>query len=109
MDAPQNVAALAPLPAMKPIVMAAIDPVPIPKPKPSFALTTIAKPAPKSADAAPVHKVALAVVGPRPATQPTSLPVQEEELPVTAPDSIKAFRAERAAAAKPDSSGTSSP
>jgi hypothetical protein len=30
-------------------------------------------------------------------------------LPVTAPDSIKAFRAEQAVATQPDSSGTSAP
>jgi hypothetical protein len=39
------------------------------------------------------------------------VPAQDEELPVTAPESIKAFRAEQAAAAaaSPDSTGTSAP
>jgi len=108
---PQKVASAAAPPA--PIVMSAIDPVPIPKPKPSFA-TPAAKPVVKSADASPPRKVALAAVKPRPAQSVTAMkpvPAQDEELPVTAPESIKAFRAEQAAAAaaSPDSTGTSAP
>jgi hypothetical protein len=92
--------------------MAAIEPIPIPKPKPSFA-TTPTKPALKSADAAPLpRKVALASVKPRPnVAKPASPPAADEELPVTAPDSIKAFRAAQAAASAlpSDSTGTSAP
>jgi len=111
---PQKVATAVAPPATAPIVMAAIDPIPIPKPKPSFAATPGVKPALKSADATPLpRKVALAAVKPRSslAAKPAPLPAADEELPVTAPDSIKAFRAaqvpQAATASQPDSSGTS--
>jgi len=110
---PQKVATVAPPPAATPIVMEATDPVPIPKAKPSFAAALPIKPALKSAEAAPLpRKVALAAVKPRPAAmKPAPLPAANEELPVTAPDSIKAFRAaqavQAASATQPDTSGTS--
>jgi pilus assembly protein CpaC len=108
---PEKVATAASPAAAAPIVTAAIDPIPVPKPKPSFATTPTSKPVVKSADAAPLaRKVALATTKPRPA-KPAALPAADEELPVTAPDSIKAFRAaqaaEAASATQPDSSGTS--
>ena len=107
----QPVAALAPPPVAKPMLTAAMDPVPIPKAKPLFAATPVVKPALKSADAASVpRKVALAAVKPR-TPKAVALPAADEELPVTAPESIRAFRAEQAAAAaaQSDSSGTPAP
>jgi hypothetical protein len=42
-------------------------------------------------------------------TKPAPLPAADEELPVTAPASIEAFRAAQAAASQSDSSGTTAP
>jgi pilus assembly protein CpaC len=99
---PPKVASAAPLPTN------AFDTIPIPRPKPSFAAPTAAKPALKAADAAPTpRKLTLAAVKPRAAMKPVPLPAADDELPVTAPDSIKAFRAAQTAAMQPDSSGTS--
>jgi pilus assembly protein CpaC len=105
-------------PPAKTIVTAALEPVPMPTPKPS--LGSVVRPATAlktAADAKPVaRKINLALAKPaqpvaHPATARTArLPAADEELPVTAPASIKAFRdAEAQAAAQPDSSGTPAP
>jgi pilus assembly protein CpaC len=109
---PPKVVTAAPPSAAAPMAMAAIDPIPIPRPKPSW-VAPVAKPAVKSADAAPLpHKVTLAAIRPRASvtsTKPAPLPAADEELPVTAPASIEAFRAAQAAASQSDSSGTTAP
>jgi len=108
---PQKFATAAlPSPAA-PNVTAAFDPIPIPKPKPTMTAAPIVKATLKSADATPSpRKLTLAAVKPGArvnAVKPALLPAPDEELPVTAPDSIKAFRAEQAAATQTDSNGTS--
>jgi pilus assembly protein CpaC len=100
-----------------PIMTAALGPIPTPIPKPSFGPTPTIHP---TAAVKPVpHKTNLAVA--KPATTPARpaavmaqpLPAADEELPVTAPASIKAFRDEAANAApsttQPDPNGNSAP
>ena len=94
------------------IVTAALETVPIPTPKPSLApVHAVVAPKPVAADAKPVvHKLNLAAAKPvAHATIAKAQPV-DDELPVTAPASIEAFRAAQAAAnTQPDSNGTPAP
>ena len=99
-------------PAKATVVTAALEPVPIPTPKPSLApahAMVVTKPV--AADAKPiVHKLNLAAAKPvAHATIAKAQPV-DDELPVTAPASIEAFRAAQASAnTQPDSNGTPAP
>ena len=101
----------------KAIVTASLEWVPTPTPKPSLesvhAATAIK---PVAADAKPVvHKLNLASAKPAarpPAAKAHAASAADEELPVTAPASIEAFRAAQAAAAasaQPDPNGTPAP
>ena len=111
---PSQVATLTPPKA--PIVTAALESIPIPTPKPLFAPVhpaTATKPV--AADAKPVVRK-LNLASTKPAAHPTgtkaTTSAQDEELPVTAPASVEAFRAAQAAAAtstQPDPSGTPAP
>jgi len=98
-----------------PIMTAALGPIPTPIPKPSFGPS----PTVHAAEVKPVpHKTNLAVAKPATparsaAVKPSSLPAADEELPVTAPASIKAFRDASANAPSPttqtDPNGNSAP
>ena len=100
-----------------PIMTAALGPIPTPIPKPSFGpspavhATTAVKPVPQKtnlAAAKPATTPARSAV-----VKPAPLPAADEELPVTAPASIKAFRDAATNAPSPttqtDPNGNSAP
>jgi len=100
-----------------PIMTAALGPIPTPIPKPSFGPSPTVHVAPA---AKPVpQKTSLAAVKPATtparsaAVKPAPFPAAEEELPVTAPASIRAFRDAAANAPSPttqtDPNGNSAP